>query len=145
MLSAPLELLQGSLHACRVFIHHILTPRVVSLITIEITLQWLLPLVSYPIFLVVMVLRMQVALRIDTLGVVMVTQLPSIPRTDRARVEHKLLSFGHFLHSVLIRRVLFLVCPCVSHGHSNWLDGLALGCAWVVDFLDCEGNGLSLT
>ena len=122
-----------------------LTPCVVSLITIEITLQWLLPLLSYPIFLVVMVLRMQVALRIDTLGVIMVTQLSTIPRTDCVRVEYKLLSFGHLFHSVPIRRVLFLVCPCVGYGHSNWLDRLALGCAWVADFLDRESDGLSLT
>lgn len=92
-----------------------------------------------------MVLCMKVALSIDTLGVIMVTQLPGIPRTYRIRVEHKLLSFGHSLISVLIRRVLFLIYPCVGYGYGNWLDRLALGCAWVADFFDREGDGLSVT
>ena len=43
MLSAPFELFQGILHACRVFTHHhLLASCMVSFITIEITLKWLL-------------------------------------------------------------------------------------------------------
>ena len=43
MFSAPFELFQGILHTCRVFIRsHLLASRVISFITVEITLQWLL-------------------------------------------------------------------------------------------------------